>query len=210
MNRGIVNLQNAPVNDRGHVEYSMDITILKPVDINKGNGRLIYDVLNRGHEKALSDLNLSKFSSIGPDEVNDPATGFIMKRGYTVAWSGWEAEQSAETSRPGLQKAKFPIAMRDGKPIVGMSHEELTSFRPGASFTKEITYPAANLDTSAATLIVREHQEDPPKTISPSDWSYVDAKHVRINTMPGLEPKPFMNCFIRQRIPWWKAWPSRP
>ena len=79
MNSGIVNLQYAPVNDRGHVEYSVDITILKPIDIDKGNGRLIYDVLNRGHEKALSDLNLSKFSSIGPDEVSDPATAYIMK-----------------------------------------------------------------------------------------------------------------------------------
>jgi hypothetical protein len=187
MNAGIVNLQYAPVNEKGHVEYSMDITILKPVDINKGNGRLVYDVLNRGHEKALSDLNLSKFSSIGPDEVNDPATAFLMKRGYTVAWSGWEAEGSAETARPGLQKAKFPIAVRDGKPITGMSHEELTSFPAGPSFTKMLTYPATNLDTSAATLTVREREEDPRKTLPPSSWSYVDTKHVRINTVPGFD-----------------------
>ncbi len=33
MNAGIVNLQYAPVNARGHVEYTVDITILKPVDI---------------------------------------------------------------------------------------------------------------------------------------------------------------------------------
>jgi hypothetical protein len=201
MNRGIVNLQYAPLNDKGHVEYSMDITILKPVDINKGNGRLIYDVLNRGHEKALSDLNLSKFSSIGPEEVTDPATGYIMKRGYAVAWSGWEAEQSAETARPGLQKAKFPIAMRDGKPIVGWSHEELTSFPAGPSFTKELTYPAANLDTSAATLIVREHQEDAPKTLSPSDWTYVDKKHVRINTVPGYGTEAIYELFYQATDP---------
>ncbi|MGD0964191.1 MAG: alpha/beta hydrolase domain-containing protein [Candidatus Acidiferrales bacterium] len=201
MNAGIVNLPYAPVNDKGHVEYSMDITILKPVDINKGNGRLIYDVLNRGHEKALSDLNLSKFSSIGPEEVTDPATGYIMKRGYAVAWSGWEAEQSAETARPGLQKAKFPIAMRDGKPMVGMSHEELTSFPAGPSFKKELTYPAANLDTSAATLIVREHQQDAPKTLSPSDWSYIDAKHVRINTVPGFGTEAIYELFYQATDP---------
>jgi hypothetical protein len=118
-----------------------------------------------------------------------------MKRGYAVAWSGWEAEQSAETSRPGLQKAKFPIAMRDGKPLVGMSHEELTSFKPGPYFTKEITYPAANLDTSAAALIVREHQADAPKTIPPSDWSYVDAKHVRIKTVPGYGTEAIYELF---------------
>ncbi len=128
MNAGIVNLQYAPLNARGHVEYSMDITFLKPVDINKGNGRLVYDVLNRGHEKALSDLNLSAFNSTGPSDVTDPATALLMKRGYTVAWSGWEAEGSASTtSKPGLVRAKFPVAIRDGKPITGTSREEFTN-----------------------------------------------------------------------------------
>ena len=134
MNRGIVNLRYAPVNVKGHVEYSMDITFLKPVDINKGNGRLIYDVINRGHEKALSDLNLSEFSRTGPDEVSDPATAFIMKRGYTVAWSGWEGERSDEVlSHPGLLKANFPMAMRNGKPITGVNREEITDTTAGPS-----------------------------------------------------------------------------
>jgi hypothetical protein len=186
-NTGIVNIQYAPVNARGHVEYSMDITIMKPVDINKGNGRLIYDVVNRGHEKALSDLNLSAFNSTGPGEVNDPATALLMKRGYTVAWSGWEAEDSAETAKAGLLKAKFPIATRDGKPIVGMSREEFSSIPAAPSFTRMLTYPAAKLDQSAATLTVREREEDPRKPLPASSWSYVDAKHVKINVAPGFD-----------------------
>lgn len=186
MNAGIGDLQYAPVNAKGHVEYSMDIAILKPVDINKGNGRLVYDVLNRGHEKALSDLNLSRFGRTGPQTVDDPATAFLMKRGYTVAWSGWEAEGSAETVAPGLLKARFPIALRDGKPIAGVSREELTAIPDGESFMKILTYPAANLDTSAATLTVREREGDPRKTLPTSSWSYIDAKHVRIKTAPGF------------------------
>jgi len=47
-NAVIVNMQNAPLNAKGHVEYSVDIAILKPVDTAKGNGRLLYDVVNRG------------------------------------------------------------------------------------------------------------------------------------------------------------------
>ena len=187
MNSGIVNLQYAPLNASGRVEYSTAIAILKPVDINKGNGRLIYDVLNRGHEKALSDLNLSRFSRTGPQEVTDPATAFIMKRGYTVAWSGWEAEGSAESSRPGLLKANFPVAMRDGKPIIGTSREEFTDVPAGPSFTELLTYPAANLNTSAATLTVREREEDPRKPLPASSWSYIDAKHVRITAAPGFD-----------------------
>jgi hypothetical protein len=187
LNSGIINLQYAPLNPRGRVEYSTAIAILKPVDINKGNGRLIYDVLNRGHEKALSDLNLSKFSRTGPQEVTDPATAFIMKRGYTVAWSGWQADGSAESTRPGLLKANFPVAMRDGKPITGASREEFTDVPAGPSFTELLTYPAARLDTSAATLTVREREEDPRKPLPASSWSYIDAKHVRIAAAPGFD-----------------------
>jgi len=187
MNAGIVNLEYAPVNARGHVEYSMDITILKPVDINKGNGRLVYDVLNRGHEKALSDLNLSENHSTPPAEVTDPATALLMKRGYTVAWSAWEAEDSAETSKPGLLKAKFPIAVRDGKPITGISREELTTVPPQPVFTLALTYPAANLDPSAATLTVREREGDQRKPVAGSSWSYVDARHIRIAAPPGFD-----------------------
>jgi hypothetical protein len=188
MNRGIVNLQNAPVNAKGHVEYSMDITFLKPVDINKGNGRLIYDVINRGHEKALSDLNLSEFSRTGPEEVQDPATAFIMKRGYTVAWSGWEGERSDEVlSHPGLLKADFPIAMRKGKPITGVNREEITDVPAGPSFTKLLSYPAANLDQAGASLTVREKEADPRKPLPASSWNYVDATHVRINAAPGFD-----------------------
>ena len=187
MNAGIVDLQYAPVNSRGHVEYSMDITILKPVDINKGNGRLVYDVLNRGHEKALSDMNLSENHSTPPAAVSDPATALLMKRGYTVAWSAWEAEDSAETSKPGLLKAKFPIAMRDGKPITAITREELTTVPPTPVFTVALTYPASNTDPSAATLTVREREGDPRKPVAASSWSYADPRHLRITTPPGMD-----------------------
>ncbi|HVZ60746.1 MAG TPA: hypothetical protein VG892_08170, partial [Terriglobales bacterium] len=187
MNAGIVNLQHAPVNAKGHVEYSVEVTILKPVDINKGNGRLIYDVINRGHEKALSDLNLSAFSRTGPAAVNDPATAFIMKRGYTVAWSGWEGERSDEVlSTPGLLKANFPIAKRDGKPITGTSFEEITD-RPGPSITKLLVYPAATMDKAAATLTVREREEDKRKPLPASSWDYTDARHIRIKAAEGFD-----------------------
>jgi hypothetical protein len=187
LNAGTLNLQYAPLNARGHVEYSMDMVILKPLDINKGNGRLVYEVINRGHEKVLADMNLSKFTFSGPQSVTDPGTAMLMKSGYTVAWSGWEAEESVQTSRPGLMRAKFPVAMKDGKPIISTSREELSSVPEGAWFTAELTYPAGNMDVSAAKLTVRQREEDPRKPIAASDWSYVDAKHVRIKAAPGMD-----------------------
>jgi hypothetical protein len=203
LNAAVADLQDAPVDADGRVEYSMEFTILKPVDENKGNGRLIYDVMNRGHEKALWTLNLSKLDpscvtslsaaepqclGTEPADVTEPGTAFIMKRGYTVVWSGWQAEHSAGmASRPGLLKADFPIALQNGKPIVGLSREELSSVPRGPSFVQLLSYPAATLDQSAATLSVRELTDDPRKPLPPSAWSYVDATHIRITAQPGYD-----------------------
>src|SRR5205085_6033660 len=48
LNAGIVNLDRAARNARGYVEYRSDFRILKPLDLDRGNGCLVYDVPNRG------------------------------------------------------------------------------------------------------------------------------------------------------------------
>ena len=47
----IVNLDKAPRNGEGLVEYSVDLEILQPVEAARGNGRILYDVLNRGDKR---------------------------------------------------------------------------------------------------------------------------------------------------------------
>src|SRR3954470_13123195 len=44
LNAGIVNLDRAATNARGHVEYRSTFRILKPLDLDNGNGCLVYDV----------------------------------------------------------------------------------------------------------------------------------------------------------------------
>ena len=52
-NECITDLKRAPRNDRGRVEFWADFFLIKPVDPAKGNGRLLYDVHNRGNKLAL-------------------------------------------------------------------------------------------------------------------------------------------------------------
>src|SRR3982074_953134 len=47
-NAVITDLELAPRNARGDVEYSMDIYILKPINLRDGNGKLFMEVNNRG------------------------------------------------------------------------------------------------------------------------------------------------------------------
>src|SRR5262245_49286181 len=47
-NRDIVDIELAPRNARGNVEYSFDFYILKPIDLKKGSDKMMYEPPNRG------------------------------------------------------------------------------------------------------------------------------------------------------------------
>ena len=58
-NKDIVNVAKAPKNQRGRVEYSMDVFILKPLDMARGKPTVFYDVVNRGNRGCASTMALS-------------------------------------------------------------------------------------------------------------------------------------------------------
>lgn len=177
-NSSIVNLNLAPVNGQGHVEYSVDFMILKPVDAKKGNGRLIYDFVNRGRNTILRlDESGDSFTA------NDAGNGFLLNRGYAVAWSGWQGDLSGN---PALLSAHLPVAMDKSRPARGISREEFTDVPAGPVFTQTLDYPAL-LDTTGTTLTVRERESDPRKPLPTSSWHFIDARHIEITAAAGFD-----------------------
>src|ERR1700758_4992103 len=57
LNKVIVNVDKAPTNKAGRVEYWSDFCILKPVDLARGNGKIFFDAPNRGSKRIVSFLN---------------------------------------------------------------------------------------------------------------------------------------------------------
>ena len=53
VNAAVVDLALAPRNAEGNVVFSADFYLLKPVDPTRGNGRLFYEVGNRGGKGML-------------------------------------------------------------------------------------------------------------------------------------------------------------
>ena len=49
-NAVIVDIKLAPRNARGKVEYAFDFYILKPIDLTKGNHKVMYEPPNRGRK----------------------------------------------------------------------------------------------------------------------------------------------------------------
>jgi hypothetical protein len=176
--RDIVDIEHAPRNARGMVEYDTGIVILRPIDASKGNRRLFYELTNRGVILSLSAFNNSPNPSTVDPTAADAGNGFLMREGYTILYSGWDL------SAVGPFSSNFPVAThRDGSPIVGPAVEELIfdSLPPTPQpTTAALTYPSASLDTTRATLTVRTHFGDAQTAIPATGWRFVDAKTIQL------------------------------
>ena len=53
LNAVIVDIDKAPKNAKGFVQYDVDFMIYKPIDMQKGNGEILYDTINRGNPIAF-------------------------------------------------------------------------------------------------------------------------------------------------------------
>src|SRR2546423_15529391 len=70
-NSGIVDIKLAPRNARGKVEYAVDFYVLKPIDLAKGNHKVMYEPPNRGG-KTHDTLNRGAGGD-DPGALTDPA-----------------------------------------------------------------------------------------------------------------------------------------
>jgi hypothetical protein len=166
-NAGIADLALAPRDSRGRVAYDTDVTLLRPKDASAGNETLLFDVLNRGRKLALPLLN-DVAPSFAPGADADAAaiagTGFLMKRGFTLAWAGWQADVAGS----GLMSARFPVATQDGAPITGRVQVEVVFDHAEQPGRIALPYPAATLDAAQAALSVRQRQGDAKRTLPAS------------------------------------------
>ncbi|HYZ40192.1 MAG TPA: hypothetical protein VE687_06140 [Stellaceae bacterium] len=200
LNVGIVNLDRAARNAHGNVEYRSDFRILKPLELDRGNGCLVYDVPNRGNQPIMPRLN-------GAPDGGHPqhaGNGFLMRRGFTVVWSGWQGDVP-----PGADRltARFPIIPG----ITGMVREEFIAENTGLlgdsniqelsdeRFVGTLVYPVA--DPDGATLTVRQREGDPRVTPAGLAWRLVDDRHVEITrpSEPGFDRGAIYEFIYRAR-----------
>ena len=90
-NAAIVDLALAPRNAAWKVEFESDVCILVPKDPAKGNRAILYDVNNRGNKLALRFFNGGPGGN-DPTDLAAAGDGFLLRRGYTIVWSGWIGE----------------------------------------------------------------------------------------------------------------------
>lgn len=185
-NRGIALIDKAPRDAAGRVEYATSVFILRPKDPARGNGRILYEVNNRGRKMLFGNI------ADGPQGVNDPKTladlgnAFPLRLGYTIVWSGWDPD--APRANMGLALTA-PVATDNGQPIVQTVREEWVSgTRIGVLEAFKLSHEAATLEQPRARLTVRERADDEPRELPLNQWSFVDARSIRLRDGTKAQP----------------------
>jgi hypothetical protein len=188
-NRVITDIELAPRSARGKVEYSMEIYILKPINLRDGNDKLFMEVNNRGG-KLFGAFNGSSGGN-NPTTAAHAGDAFLMNQGYSMAWNGWDISAGPGSDGTGLT-ISVPVAKnRDGSDITGPSYEYIV-FDNNTTMTSTLAYAAANpADKASATLTVRDRLRDSGDqitTIPASGWEYTSAAGTAIRLLPAGTP----------------------
>ena len=173
VNAAIVDLKFAPKNARGMVEFSGNFMLLKPVDMRKANGRLLYEVNNRGR--------IFTFPSYNPQTLEQCGDGFYMRQGYTFLFSGWNWDVTDGQDR---FQFEVPYAMNGEQPIRQKITAEMVNDRSLKSMDaiplatgNSRCYPSANYpNNDQDVLVMRDSPEGERITIPNDQWSYSSVK----------------------------------
>jgi hypothetical protein len=184
-NRQIVDLDKAVRDAQGEVEFSADFYLLRPKDMSKGNGAVLFEVSNRGGKGILRIVD----GGGAPGAADEFGDGFLLRQGYTVAWLGWEFDVAERNQNVGLQApiahdAAHDVAHDAAGAIRGLARSDFTPSEKrydmplghillGPDGGK--SYPVDDPASPQNVLTVRDAPESPRQTIPRAEWSFAHA-----------------------------------
>ncbi|HZN85717.1 MAG TPA: alpha/beta hydrolase domain-containing protein [Burkholderiales bacterium] len=201
----ITDLEFAPRNADGKVEYVASFRIRKPKDMGQASGVLWHDVPNRG------------------GDVNFPGDSFAA--GDAQLLSGWQGDDSGDTAIPANADClppcapafanhwiKVPVARNpDGSSIAGRVMGRILNAsgvdsQPMIVHSNPVPYEPTTLDTTQATLVSRVHETiegvvTGEETVPSTEWAWASCSAA--NPFPGT-PDPTQICvnggFVPNRV----------
>lgn len=158
----VTDIQFAPRNAVGQVEFSADFVLLRPKDPAKGNRTLLLEPPNRGGMGLLSMYNRARGSQspADPDHFSD---GYLLREGYTLAWVGWQHDVP---NRPGLLRAHVPNAPGITGTVRGEHTPSAPTDRLPLGDSGHIPYPVVKM----RSLTVRDGIHGQRRPVPPSEW----------------------------------------
>lgn len=191
----VTDIDYAPTNSAGLVEFSSDFLLVKPKDSSAGNGAVFFDVANRGRIAALGRFN-SAPSSRDPLTAEDFGDGFLLEEGFTLLWVGWQHDTPLGD---GLLRVYPPVATNSGEPIEGLVRSDIFVAEKVYSHSLgdrgHVAYPVADPADPRNVLTVRDGMSGERQTIPREEWQFARLDGDRVVEDPtsvhlagGFEP----------------------
>src|SRR5215468_6170944 len=214
-NKIIVDLGRAQLNEQGLVEFSADLYILRPKDLNRGNGAALFEIPNRGGKAMVRFFNHAR-GSADPTTEAEMGDGFLMRRGFTLVWLGWQYD-APDGER--MMRLYAPVATDNGKPITGWVRSD---FVFGAKESRAVSLghrgqkaqPAVAPTSAEYKLTVRDTVLGERRIIPRDQWEFtgsiyitepdgkkLESGPVYIQLKTGFEPGKIYEVVYRTRNP---------
>jgi hypothetical protein len=181
-NARITDIDRATPGSDRRVHFTSDLMVIKPADPAKGNGVLLFEVVNRGNILLLNKFN-SAPSSRNPTTPEEFGNGYLMREGYTLVFVGWEFDLA-----PGILRVEAPKIERLIEPITVPFI--LDSRQNEMELDDAPLYVPANPADAASVLTVRDHYWEKPTPIARGKWRFVTGRPgaARVALDGGFEP----------------------
>ena len=180
-NRRIVDLALAPRNRQGLVEFSADLYLLRPKQVDKGSRMALVEISNRGNKRLLPFFNRAA-ASLDPTAEAELGDGFLMEQGLTLVWVGWQFDVPAGENLLRLFAPQARAA--DGSPLRGMVRSDFVFAREqqvtSLGHRGQKAQPAVDLDDPTYQLTVRETVTGERRPIPRADWQFARMEGTRL------------------------------
>lgn len=166
-NAVIADLDRAPRNGHGKIDYEAEVIVLRPAN---PNGLLLVELPNRGGSEifgALDDLDHP-----AGDGVNEAGNGFLLAKGYALAVIGWQGDLPLDKKIA----ASLPVA----KGSSGFSRDEWVMPATATEQTLTLSWPVA--DPASAQLFERSVEDGPSVKVPASRWHLVGEDRVEVTS----------------------------
>ncbi|MEE2670016.1 MAG: alpha/beta hydrolase domain-containing protein [Gemmatimonadota bacterium] len=179
-NQIITDIALAPRNADGLVEFHSDFFLIKPKDVEHGNGTVLYEVSNRGGKGMLRYFNRGA-GSVNPQTVEEMGDGLLFRNGFTLLWLGWQFDPP---ERDGLVRLYTPIATDGGTAIEGLVRSEVIvqerEFDRSLADRNHIAYPVTDPSDPVNVMTVRDAVDGQRRVIPRDQWQFARLENGQI------------------------------
>jgi hypothetical protein len=175
-NQIIRDLDKAKTDDKGLVRFSADLLVIKPRDPATGNGSILFEVSNRGGRSLAGMFG----------------DAFLMEKGYTLVWVGWQWDVPQEAS---LLRVYPPLA----EGVEAMIRSEFVPKAKTTVMNLGDRNMQAYVASGAVKLTVRDGRDGKRQEIA-DGWK-LNAAKTGIEMAAGFQPYQIYEAFYTTKNP---------